>query len=183
MGRPKQLLPVQGLPLLELVLREVNASHVDQVVVVLGGHADAVAADVDFGRARFILNADFGMGMSTSLKAGVGALGPEAERVVIVLGDQPDVTAGMIDDLLALQTTSGRPSAALDFDGLLHPPVVLERALWPELEELHGDVGCRALIRGHPERVAALQMRERGGHPIDIDNFDDYQRLVREHAK
>lgn len=178
MGRPKQLLPVQGRPLLERVLTEVNDSHVDEVLVVLGGHVDAIAAEVDFGRARFIVNPDFGTGMSSSLKAGVRALGPDIDRVIIVLGDQPDVTALLIDKLLKLQSTSGRPSSALDFNGLLHPPVVLERTLWDELDDLQGDLGCRALIRSHPQRVAPLPMGDRGGHPIDIDTLDDYHRLV-----
>jgi molybdenum cofactor cytidylyltransferase len=182
MGRPKQLLLVDGRPLLEVVLTEVSGSHVDEVLVVLGAHADTIAAEVDFGRARYIINADFGLGMSSSLRAGVRALRPEVDRVIIVLGDQPDVTAALINELLLLQTTSGRPSSALDFDGLLHPPVVLQRSLWPELDELQGDVGCRALIRGHPERVAALPMRHRGGHPLDIDTLDDYHRLVGERA-
>ena len=180
MGRPKQLLPLQGRPLLERVLTEVNDSLVDEVLVVLGGHADAIAAEVDFGRAQFIINFDFGLGMSSSLKAGVRALKPEVDRVIIILGDQPDVTSLLINELLMLQTTSGRPSSALDFDGLLHPPVVLQRALWGELDELQGDVGCRALIRGHRERVAALLMGEQGRHPVDIDTLDDYHRLVRQ---
>ena len=143
---------------MERVLTEVNDSHVDEVLVILGGHADTIATEVDFGRAQFIINPDFGRGMSSSLKAGVRALRPEVDRVIIILGDQPDVTALLIDELLLLQATSGRPSSALDFDGLLHPPVVLQRALWDELDELQGDVGCRALIRGQPERVAALPM-------------------------
>jgi molybdenum cofactor cytidylyltransferase len=183
MGRPKQLLPVRGRPLLERVLIEVNDSNVDEVLVVLGGHAEAIAAAVDFGRARFIVNLDFGLGMSSSLKSGVQALGPEVDRIIIILGDQPDVTAALINELLLLQTTSGRPSSALDFDGLLHPPVVLQRILWDELAELQGDVGCRALIRGHRERVAALPMGVPGGHPVDIDTLDDYRRLVREQAE
>ena len=178
MGRPKQLLPVDGRPLLERVLVEVNGSAVDDVAVVLGGHAQEVAAAVDFGRARWLVNADYGAGMSSSLQAGVASLGPGVTRVIIILGDQPAVTARLIDDLLDLQASSGKPSAALDFNELLHPPVVLERALWPELESLQGDVGCRALIRQRPDRVAALPMAATSAHPIDIDTLEDYRRLV-----
>src|ERR1700730_3283659 len=116
--------------------------------------------------------------MSSSLRAAVRALRPQVDRVIIVLGDQPDVTASLINELLLLQTTSGRPSSALDFDGLLHPPVVLQRSLWSDLDELQGDVGCRALIRGHPERVAALPVAGRTGHPIDIDTLADYHKLI-----
>jgi CTP:molybdopterin cytidylyltransferase MocA len=56
--------------------------------------------------------------------------------------------------------------------------VVLERSLWADLADLRGDVGCRAIIRGRPESVAALAAVGRSGHPIDIDTLDDYRRLV-----
>ncbi len=178
MGQPKQLLPVNGRPLLGIVLSRVCASSLDEVVVVLGGHAEEVAATVDLGRARTVVNSDYAAGMSSSLKAGIAAMGNDIQRVVIVLGDQPDVSSSLIDGLLELQETSGRPAASLSFDGLLHPPVVLDRSLWSDLDELQGDVGCRALIRGHPERVAALPMVGRAGHPIDIDTLADYHKLV-----
>jgi molybdenum cofactor cytidylyltransferase len=178
MGRPKQLLRVDGRPLLERVLVEVNRSRVDDVTVVLGGHAEKVTAAVDFGRAHWFINAAYRTGMSSSLKAGVAALGPGVARVIIILGDQPDVTALLIDDLLDLQASSGRPAAALQFNQLLHPPVVLERALWPGLDSLQGDVGCRALIRQRPDQVPTLPMAESSAHPIDIDTLEDYRRLV-----
>jgi CTP:molybdopterin cytidylyltransferase MocA len=108
----------------------------------------------------------------------LAAMGDEIQRVVILLGDQPDVSSELIDALIGLQETSGRPAASLSFDGLLHPPVVLDRSLWSGLAELQGDVGCRALIRGRPELVAALPAVGRAGHPIDIDTLDDYRKLV-----
>jgi molybdenum cofactor cytidylyltransferase len=178
MGRPKQLLPVNGRPLLGVVVSQVCASRLDEVVVVLGGHAEEIAAVVDMGRARAVVNPDYAAGLSSSLQAGIAAMGEEVERVIIVLGDQPDVSSSLLDTLLDLQETSGRPAASLSFDGLLHPPVVLDRSLWSGLAELQGDVGCRALIRGRPELVAALPMVGRTGHPIDIDTLDDYHELV-----
>jgi molybdenum cofactor cytidylyltransferase len=66
----------------------------------------------------------------------------------------------------------------LSFDGLLHPPVVLERALWPGLLELEGDVGCRRIIRTSPELVAGLPASAPGRHPVDIDTPEDYGRLL-----
>jgi molybdenum cofactor cytidylyltransferase len=178
MGQPKQLLPVDGRPLLGVVVAHACASSLDEVVVVLGGHADEIVAAVDMGRARVVFNAAFAEGISSSLKRGIAALDDDVGRAIIVLGDQPDVSASLIDSLLELQETSGRPAAALSFDGLLHPPVVLERSLWADLADLQGDVGCRAIIRGRPESVAALAAAGRAGHPIDIDTLDDYRRLV-----
>jgi CTP:molybdopterin cytidylyltransferase MocA len=116
--------------------------------------------------------------MSSSLQAGLAALTANVDRAMVILGDQPDITPELLDELLALQARSGLPAAALSFGGLLHPPVVLERELWGDLQSLEGDVGCRALIRARPGLVAALPASADSRHPVDVDTPDDYQRLV-----
>jgi molybdenum cofactor cytidylyltransferase len=178
MGSPKQLLELDGRPLLEFVVTRVNASSLDVVFVVLGAAAERIRAAVDFGRARVVVNQDHATGMSSSLRAGLHALDEDVGRVVVVLGDQPGVDAGIIDRLLEIQSSSGLPAAALSIDGLLHPPVVMQRSLWPGLEALEGDIGFRRLIRAQPDLVAALPLGVAGNHPVDVDTPDDYQRLV-----
>jgi CTP:molybdopterin cytidylyltransferase MocA len=179
MGRPKQLLEVGGRPLLEGVVAHACGSGLDEVVVVLGANAGAIQAAVDLGRARTVINPDHEAGLSSSLLAGLAALGPDVDRAVVILGDQPAISARMLDELLERQSASGLPSAALSFNGLLHPPVVLARELWDGMSDLKGDVGCRALIRARPELVAALAVDAHTGHPVDVDTPEDYERLVR----
>ena len=180
MGRAKQLLPVAGRPLLEGVVASACASRLDEVLVVVGARADEILAAVDLGRARALLNPDHAAGMSTSLRAGLAALGPNVERAVVILGDQPAISAELLDELLDLQDRSGLPAAALSFDGLLHPPVVLRRELWGDLASLEGDVGCRAVIRTRPELVAAVPVPGGLRHPVDVDTPEDYARLLGE---
>jgi molybdenum cofactor cytidylyltransferase len=180
MGEPKQLLEVRGIPLLEVAVTAACASQLDQVVVVLGARANEISAAVDIGRARVVLNPDHEQGMSTSLRAGIASLGTDVSRAMVILGDQPDISAALVDRLLDLQQTSGRPAAALSFDGLLHPPMVLARELWRALDVLRGDVGLRDVLRATPELVAALPMDRPGGHPLDIDTREDFERLVGE---
>jgi molybdenum cofactor cytidylyltransferase len=178
MGSPKQLLSWHGRPLLEHVASQACASGLDEVVVVLGGNAEQILALVDLGRARVLHNPDHASGMASSLRAGLAALGSEVQRAVVILGDQPEISADLLDRLLDLQLHRDLPAAALSFDGLLHPPVVLDRELWPELRSLEGDVGCRALIRARPELVAALPVPGHSRHPVDVDTREDYERLV-----
>jgi molybdenum cofactor cytidylyltransferase len=178
MGTPKQLLDFGGRPLLEVVVSHACASRLDEVVVVLGAASDRICNTVDFGRARLICNPAHMSGMASSLRAGMHALDDEVDRAIVILGDQPDISSRLIDELLDLQGTSDLPAAALSFDGLLHPPVVLGRELWADLETLDGDVGCRALIRQRPELVAALPHGMGHKHPADIDTPEDYERLV-----
>ena len=178
MGSPKQLLPIAGRPMLELVVDHANQSNLDRVVVVLGAAADQIRAQVDLGRASVLVNPDHGSGMASSLRVGVASLGDDVDRVVVILGDQPDVDAALLNRLLAVQETSGLPAAALSFNGLLHPPVVLARELWGDLMTLEGDVGCRAVIRARPELVATLQVETDLTHPVDVDTPADYERLA-----
>ena len=60
--------------------------------------------------------------------------------------------------------------------------MVLARELWGDIDALEGDVGCRALVRAHPELVAAVAADRPGGHPIDIDTRDDFERLAADPA-
>jgi molybdenum cofactor cytidylyltransferase len=180
MGSPKQLLPLGGRPLLEVVLAQACASRLDEVLVVLGAHAEEIRRGVDFGRARTVINPDHATGMSSSLRLGLASIGDSMARAVVILGDQPDVTASVLDSLMDLQEASGLPAAALSFAGLLHPPVVLMRELWGDLMDLQGDVGCRAVIRARPEQVAKLSVEVDHKHPVDLDTPEDYERVVRD---
>jgi CTP:molybdopterin cytidylyltransferase MocA len=178
MGSPKQLLQVKGKPLLELVVGQACASKLDDVRVVLGAAADEVRSRVDLGRAAVLINPDHASGMASSLRAGLASLGDGVDRAVVILGDQPDVDASLLNQLLELQESSGLPAAALSFNGLLHPPVVLKRELWGDLMALEGDVGCRAVIRARPELVARLPVAGDLTHPVDVDTPADYERLA-----
>lgn len=178
MGRAKQLLPFAGRPLLEGVVAAANASSLDEVVVVLGGSADEIREAVDLGRARVVYNPAHTEGLGSSLRAGLASLDKRVDRAMVILGDQPAVSAELFDRLLELQASSGLPSAALRFGDLLHPPVVLDRSLFGDLGSLEGDVGCRAVIRGRPELVAALPAESDANHPIDIDTPEDYRRAT-----
>src|SRR5713101_3192797 len=96
MGSPKQLLRIDGRPLLEVVVGHANASRLDDVLVVLGASADEIQGQVDFGRARVLINPDHASGMASSLRAGLAALDGDVDAAMVILGDQPDI-AGRID--------------------------------------------------------------------------------------
>jgi CTP:molybdopterin cytidylyltransferase MocA len=178
MGSPKQLLLIDGRPMLERVVEQATASTLDAVVVVLGAAADEIQPRVDFGRAGILFNPNHAAGMASSLRAGLTSMSDGVDRIMVMLGDQPDLDASLLDRLLALQETSGLPAAALSFKGLLHPPVVLKRELWGDLMTLEGDVGCRAVIRARPELVARLPVERDLKHPVDVDTPEDYARIL-----
>jgi molybdenum cofactor cytidylyltransferase len=180
MGRPKQLLPLAGRPLLQHVLDAAAGAALGEILLVLGYEADAVAAAVRLPvRARIVRNPAYGDGQSTSLACGLAAAPRDAAAAAVVLGDQPGVTSAMIDAVVADFAAGGARAVRAVWrtaDGRMHPghPVVLGRAAWPALATLRGDHGARALFDAHPEWVRPVAMT--GMPPADVDDDEDYRR-------
>ncbi len=179
LGRPKQLLPLAGQPVLAHVVRAAHDSDLAEVVLVLGHEADAIAAAVgDLGQ-RTVVNPDWTSGQSTSLRAGLAAVDPTADAVLFLLGDQPGVGRETIDALLAVARADpeARPIAAAEYGGRLGNPVLFRRALFPDLAALTGDEGARRLLRADPDRVLRVPVAD-GPPPPDIDTEEDYRALL-----
>ena len=158
-GAPKQLALIQGRPLLSHVL-EMAAPH--DPLVVLGAHADEIRRSLDVG--DHIVNAAWAEGQSTSLRAGIAALG-DVDRVLVLLGDMPFVTREACDAVLAAggcarATYGGRPGH----------PVVLAGDVLHRVAEVRGDVGARDLLEGCTE-VEAAHLCD----PTDIDTPDQLE--------
>jgi molybdenum cofactor cytidylyltransferase len=175
MGRTKQLLPLGASTLLGTVLATALGSRLDEVVLVLGADADLIAAAVDTAAVRIVVAADHAEGMGASLRTGVAALGAEIERVAVLLGDQPKVTPELVDGVLDRHLESGLPAAAVSAGGVLQPPVVVDRRLWPRLLAARGDSGLRGVLRADPGMVATLSVE---GVTVDVDTPDDYRRVL-----
>ena len=93
LGRPKQLLPYGDGTLLGHVVDVARACPFDQVVVALGGAADEVREAVDLEGVDVVVNEDYGEGCSSSIAAALGAVDLRCDVMVLMLGDQPGVTA------------------------------------------------------------------------------------------
>ena len=169
MGQAKMLMPLGGMPLVAYALQPLLGAGLSRVVAVLGAEADAVRAALpDDPRIVPIVNPSWGTGMASSLRAGLAACA-SADAVLVVLGDQPSVTAAAVARVLA--EAPGRPLVvATHGDRIVHP-MLFGRELFPELEALEGDVGARAIVSRHLGRAA----RVAGEAPRDVDTPGDYR--------
>ena len=175
LGQPKQLLPYRGRPLLEWALAAMAASSVEVTVVVLGHDAERVRRDVDLHGAHVVYNARYAEGLSTSLQAGLAALGPEVQAAVVAVGDQPLLGPDTIDALIAAHAATSAPIVAADYGDYQGTPLLLDRSVWPLAQQIRGDQGARALLRAHPDRVITVPVAS--ATAADVDTWDDYARL------
>jgi len=167
-GATKQLAELRGRPLLEYALAAM--AGVSPRVVVLGHAADEIVAGVDLHGASPVVCDTWAEGQSASLRCGLAAL-PGTDAVVVVLGDQPGVTAAAIE---AIVTTGGDEDAVrATYDGTPGHPVLLRRPLLERAGELRGDTGFRDLLEH-----ATVREVEIGGlaDPADIDTREELAR-------
>src|SRR6516225_12282997 len=87
MGKVKQLLPIDGRPVLEHVLDNVRGAEVSEVILVLGHSAETIRQEVRLRDVKVVMNDNYPQGMGTSLQAGLGAMDARIEAAIIVLAD------------------------------------------------------------------------------------------------
>lgn len=173
MGRPKQLLPVNGQPLLRLIAERALTAPVSAVVVVLGAHAAEIAPCLNGLSVKIALNENWAEGMGSSLRVGVkvtASLTPSPRGVVIALGDQPDFSAAHVTQLIAMWRASKSSIVASEANGVLMPPALFAANHFPELLSLRGDAGARSLFQLHSREVPFVPLAT----ACDLDTPDDY---------
>jgi molybdenum cofactor cytidylyltransferase len=172
----KQLLPWQDTTMLGWVVRRAEASLLDDVVVVVGHDADAIRRHVVLQRARFVVAPDFHEGCTSSIRAGLEALQPQSEAVVLILGDQPGIESEIIAAVVAGWQHMQTPIVRVSYRGRSGHPMLFAKALFGQLQALHGDKGVWKLCEAHPEWVHEVKVDQ--PYPGDINTWADYTRLT-----
>jgi molybdenum cofactor cytidylyltransferase len=177
-GRPKSLLELGGVPLIRRQLIALSGAGVDEVVVVLGHHADAIEAAVSEFPVTLARNLTPDDGQPSSVRVGLQALTGKLDAVVIALADQPLINAQDVTDLISAFKKRGDARMVVPrVNGEPGNPVIFDAALREQW--LAGDVNasCRRWREAHPDQVRWLDTAN-SRYRVDIDTPDDLQRFT-----
>jgi len=178
MGGPNKLLfDVGGEPLVRRSVARALAAGLAPVVVVLGHEAERVRAQLEGVPCRTVMNAEYARGINASLKAGVAAVPATAEAVVVMLADMPFVTADMIAALVQRYRAGvTRPPLVIsEYEGINAPPMLYDRALFAELQQMEGE-GCgKQVVKRHRTEAAVVQWPAAALSDVDVPA--DYERV------
>jgi molybdenum cofactor cytidylyltransferase len=176
MGTPKQLLLVDGQPLLLRVVAAALASPAWPVVVVLGAHAEKIRPLLARQPVLLADNPAWPEGMASSLRVGVATLqqfSRQLDAALVALCDQPAFSADTIRQLVGAQRRTGRSIVAARYAGRHGAPALFLRENFSALTALTGEEGARALLNGDPARVAAVDLPALA---LDLDTPEDVAR-------
>lgn len=182
LGQPKQLLKVNGETLLRRTVRLAAQSGCAPIFVVLGFEADRMQHELDGLEARPVLNPDWQSGMGSSLRSGIEAVineTPEPQKALVLLCDQPTLSAEILSSLL--RTSAGTKSLiiASSYAGRSGVPAIFDKQLYSDLLKIEGDHGARSIIQRYANQTSTIEF-PRG--IIDIDTPNDLSALTMDNS-
>lgn len=180
LGQPKQLLRLPafgGETLLDHAVALARASGAAPIFVVLGAHAEEISVECDLLDCILVHNEAWAEGMASSLRVGMAGVlehAPAASGAMVMVCDQPGLTAQHLRCLLDAHAADVNIISASRYTGRTGVPAIFPRALFPALLELQGDQGARALLQQTGTAVHAIDF---SGGELDLDSPEDLARL------
>src|SRR5262245_54820837 len=176
MGRNKLLFRLDEETLLRRAARAAVGAGLTPVLAVLGHEADRARAELAGLPCDVVINPAYESGIVSSLHAGIAAVPASANATVVMLADMPFVTSAMIAGLVERYRSSTAPLVISDYEGVVAPPMLYDRALFGELLAMTGE-GCgRQVVRRHREEAEVLAWP--AAALADLDVPEDYARLA-----
>lgn len=174
LGSPKQLIPWQGTTLLDYTINCIRESGIEDIVLVLGAHAEKIKKTVNLGELRIVVNVGWQTGKAGSIRAGINAISPSAEGVMIFLCDQPYLTSDLIKAIIQAENDTKENIIAPVIGEQIINPVLFKKEVFSDFYLLQGEEGGKNLFKKHPVlRVPWQDARIL----LDIDTPDDLEKL------
>jgi molybdenum cofactor cytidylyltransferase len=168
MGSNKLLAELNGKPMIRHAVEAAIASRADPVIVVTGRDAKDLMAALQDLDIQFTDNPDYSKGLSTSLRTGINAIPSACGGALVMLGDMPGISPGLIDCMIAAFDGTDRAIIVATRNGQRGNPVLWARQFFPQIKEIQGDVGARNLINAYPHAVCEIEAGD-DAPLIDID--------------
>ncbi len=178
MGTQKLLLPFQGQPMIVRVVDELLRSPVDQVFVVIGREGKPLKEALAGRSVRFVTNTHAEGEMLRSVRNGLTAMPKETLGAMVVLGDQPDISADVIAELICSFHRTSHRIVVPTHKGRRGHPLLIAMHYRVEILTHYEGSGLRGLLDAHPQDIFELEVAT-SGILEDIDLPEDYQRAIR----
>lgn len=169
-GGTKQLVRVNGRPLMHTIVSRAVELAGHSVTVVLGANAGELAPLLKHSPASVAINRDWSEGIASSIRVGLKHAPSSADGVLIALADQAAVTTEDLRRLAGAWRRNPAGIAVAQYGGNVGVPAIFPRWCFRELNELRGDRGAQMLLQRHADRLVRLPMPSA---ELDIDRPED----------
>lgn len=178
MGQPKMLLPVNGKTLLQHAIDEIKKLDGTKLLVVTGCYHLLLKDILEQQQIAFVENTNWQEGMGASIQTGMNQViqyYPAAASVIILVCDQPYISAGFLRELISAKQQTHKGIVAAAYNNTTGTPVLFDKEYFAALSLLNGQYGAKKLIQQMNDDVATVAFP---AGAVDIDTMEDYEKLI-----
>ncbi|HEU4344638.1 MAG TPA: nucleotidyltransferase family protein [Candidatus Binatia bacterium] len=183
MGRPKALLPIDGVRFIEKIVTALQSTRVGKILVVLGHNAEEMRQKIEDLPVTLLTNPDYKKGQLSSLVAAIDSIqaggGPEVDGILVHLVDHPYISPALVNVMIDRFYETGKLIVVPRYRGRRGHPVIFSRSLFAELKVAPLAEGAKAIVRAHDHDTLEIDTED-PGVIIDIDTPAEYRRHIRE---
>lgn len=176
-GRNKLLEKIDGITMIERVVKSAVSSKADKVIVVLGYQSKEVKKVLKNLNCKFVFNKDFKAGQSSSVKAGVRHVVGYADAVMILPGDIALITPISINKVIEEYKKDRSLIVVASHKGRMGHPILLDKALFNEIMNINEETfGLKAIVNKYSNSIKRVEVNS-DEVLIDIDKKEDLKLL------
>lgn len=174
MGKDKLLMEIDGVKMLERVIRSCTQSILDRVILVY--RKEEVRRIGEKYDIQTIYNPNAHLGQSESMKLGIRA-SLDSQAYMFLVGDQPFINSKLINRLIE-EYKKGEYSIIIPcYNGRNGTPTIFSSRHRDELLKVEGDKGGRDIIKANTASVKKVYIEdERIG--FDLDVLEDFTKQL-----
>jgi len=163
MGRPKALVPFEGLTFVEHLLQATNHPRVGIVRVVLGANAESIQAELELDQEIVVVNQDWQQGQLSSIQSAIRSLpADQTAGLLLCPVDHPLISTQLVSRLIAEFDSDRKLIVVPTHQGRRGHPVIFHASLYAELLDASPNVGARQVVWAHPDAIAEIETDEAG---------------------
>ena len=156
-GENKLAKEIQGIPLIKLSVKNILASSINELIIVLGHQKEIIEKLIDKNeKIKFVFNKNFESGMASSIKTGLNNLSEKTEAFFICLGDMPMVSYDIYN--LLIKSKDNREIIVPTYKGQQGNPVLFDKSMKEKVLDIRGDVGAKKILELNKDKILNLEI-------------------------
>ena len=158
-GENKLTKEIQGTPLIKHSVKNILASSIDELIVVLGHQKETIEKLINKNeKIKFVFNKDFESGIASSIKTGLNNLSEKTEAFFICLGDMPMVNPNIYNQLI--KSINKREIIVPTYKGQQGNPVLFAGSMKEKIVNISGDVGAKKILELNKDKILNLEIND-----------------------
>ena len=156
-GENKLTKKIRGIPLIKHSVKNILASSVDELIVVLGYQKEIIEKLIDKNeKIKFVFNNNFESGMASSIKTGLNNLSEKTEAFFICLGDMPMINQDVYNQLI--RSRNNKEIIIPTYKDQQGNPILFSKSMKSIIISIEGDIGAKKILEQNKDKILKVKI-------------------------